>query len=261
MLLENEVGREITSWSVELGDGDLALIRYTQYIDEDAPTPDADALDAAVVEMVRGWAPAVEAELIDAAGAAARDPARARPTSTPSPTAIAPAPRPRKAPPTSFGCASSTTTATAPSASRASTTDAPRPAAPEDLPPRRAHPAVRRGAGAREFRLPRARGNADRARAAASAISTISASRSAREADIDAILARVGEIERAIANVLCGAAEDDEFNQLVLYAGLDTQAGGLAARLVPLSAPDRKQLRPGHRRRCAAPRARTRRAR
>ena len=57
MLLENEVGREITSWSVELGDGDLALIRYTQYIDEDAPLPDADALDAAVVEMVRGWAP------------------------------------------------------------------------------------------------------------------------------------------------------------------------------------------------------------
>ena len=31
------------------------------------PTP--TALDAAVVEMVRGWAPAVEAELIDAAGA------------------------------------------------------------------------------------------------------------------------------------------------------------------------------------------------
>src|SRR5437762_2791216 len=36
MLLENEVGREITSWTVELGDADLALIRYTQYIDEDA---------------------------------------------------------------------------------------------------------------------------------------------------------------------------------------------------------------------------------
>ena len=41
MLLENEVGREITSWSVELGDGDLALIRYTQYIDEKAAMPDA----------------------------------------------------------------------------------------------------------------------------------------------------------------------------------------------------------------------------
>ena len=70
-LLENEVGREITSWSVELGDADLALIRYTQYIDEEAPPRDAAALDAAVVEMVRGWAPAVEAELIAEAGAPA----------------------------------------------------------------------------------------------------------------------------------------------------------------------------------------------
>src|SRR5262245_32909639 len=69
VLLENEVGREITSWSVELGDGDLALIRYTQYIEENAPLPDGEALDAAIVEMVRGWSPAVEAELIAAAGA------------------------------------------------------------------------------------------------------------------------------------------------------------------------------------------------
>src|SRR3954453_15301873 len=69
MLLENEVGREITSWTVELGDGDLALIRYTQYIDEKAPPPDSESLDAAVVEMVRGWSPAVESELIEAAGA------------------------------------------------------------------------------------------------------------------------------------------------------------------------------------------------
>src|SRR4029078_9089799 len=38
-LLESEVGREITSWSVELGDADLALIRYTQYIAEDVPAP------------------------------------------------------------------------------------------------------------------------------------------------------------------------------------------------------------------------------
>src|SRR5690348_14475064 len=68
-LRRNAVGREITSWSVELGDADLALIRYTQYIDEDSAPPDAEALDAAVVEMVRGWAPAVEAELIARAGA------------------------------------------------------------------------------------------------------------------------------------------------------------------------------------------------
>src|SRR4029079_262794 len=69
-LLENELGREITSWSVELGDSDLALIRYTQYIDEKAPLPDARKLDSTVVEMVRGWTPAVEAELIELAGAA-----------------------------------------------------------------------------------------------------------------------------------------------------------------------------------------------
>src|SRR4029078_4196333 len=46
----------------------------------------------------------------------------------------------------------------------------------------------------------------------------------APEADLHALLARTHEIERSIANVLCGAAEDDEFNQLVLYAALDTQA-------------------------------------
>ena len=39
-LLSEKVGREVTSWSVELGDGDFALIRYTQYIDEDAPLPE-----------------------------------------------------------------------------------------------------------------------------------------------------------------------------------------------------------------------------
>src|SRR5213076_830144 len=44
------------------------------------------------------------------------------------------------------------------------------------------------------------------------------------EANVEGITARLTEIERAIANVLCGIAEDDEFNQLVLYARLDTQA-------------------------------------
>ena len=68
-LLVKEAGQDITSWSVELGDADLALIRYTQYIDDKAPLPNGKALDAAVVEMVRGWSPAVEAALIEAAGA------------------------------------------------------------------------------------------------------------------------------------------------------------------------------------------------
>ena len=43
------------------------------------------------------------------------------------------------------------------------------------------------------------------------------------EANLDLILGRVGEIEQAIACVLSGASEDDEFNQLTLFAGLDAK--------------------------------------
>ncbi|MCJ8190888.1 NAD-glutamate dehydrogenase [Sphingomicrobium aestuariivivum] len=69
MMLEDEVGSPISSWSVELGDGELALLRYTMATDPSMPLPDVDALDKALVEMVRGWAPAVESELIDEVGA------------------------------------------------------------------------------------------------------------------------------------------------------------------------------------------------
>jgi glutamate dehydrogenase len=69
MMLEAEIEAPISSWSIELGEGDLALIRFTFPIDPSAPLPDTDALDAALVEMVRGWSPAVEAQLIAAAGA------------------------------------------------------------------------------------------------------------------------------------------------------------------------------------------------
>ena len=66
---KSSVGTPVTNWSVELGDGDLALIRYSQFVANDAPMPNAHELDDAVVEMVRGWAPAVESELIRKAGA------------------------------------------------------------------------------------------------------------------------------------------------------------------------------------------------
>ena len=68
MMLEAEVGAPVSSWSVELGDGELALLRFTMPIDPTSKIPDVAALDAALVEMVRGWAPAVEAELIAAVG-------------------------------------------------------------------------------------------------------------------------------------------------------------------------------------------------
>jgi glutamate dehydrogenase len=69
MMLEAEIEAEISSWSIELGEGELALIRFTFPIDPAAPLPDTDALDSALVEMVRGWNPAVEAELVSAVGA------------------------------------------------------------------------------------------------------------------------------------------------------------------------------------------------
>ncbi|HET9812008.1 MAG TPA: NAD-glutamate dehydrogenase domain-containing protein [Sphingomicrobium sp.] len=68
MMLESEIESPISNWSVELGEGDLALIRFTFPVDPSAEMPDTEALDAALVEMVRGWSPAVEAELIAQAG-------------------------------------------------------------------------------------------------------------------------------------------------------------------------------------------------
>lgn len=69
MMLESEIEAPISSWSVELGEGELALIRFTFPVDPSAELPDTDALDSALVEMVRGWSPAVESELVALAGA------------------------------------------------------------------------------------------------------------------------------------------------------------------------------------------------
>ena len=155
VLLETEVGRDVTSWSVELGDSDLALIRYTQYIDEDAPSPDAEALNAAVVEMVRGWAPAVEAELIQAAGAP-----RAMRLALTYLGAFPDGYRARTAP--EEGAADILRLCALENDSRPRRPHlAPRyrhsaSPAPEDVPEKRAHPAVRCGARPREFRFSRA---------------------------------------------------------------------------------------------------------
>jgi len=62
-MLEQAVGSRITSWSVELGEGDLALLRYTQYVSAKAQTPNMRALNERLTQMVRGWAPAVEEAL------------------------------------------------------------------------------------------------------------------------------------------------------------------------------------------------------
>jgi glutamate dehydrogenase len=59
---------QMTNWSVELGDGDLALVRYTFTIDSARPNPDAAELDRQIDAMVRGWEPSVEAQLTELTG-------------------------------------------------------------------------------------------------------------------------------------------------------------------------------------------------
>ncbi|MEO8454099.1 MAG: NAD-glutamate dehydrogenase domain-containing protein [Sphingomicrobium sp.] len=222
VLLENEVGREVTSWSVELGDGDLALIRYTQYIDEESPPPDAEALDAAVVEMVRGWAPAVEAELIEAAGAA-----RAMRLALTYIGAFPDGYRARTAP--EEGAADIL---------RLCTLESDR---DRDVRITRLETGLLRQLRLKMYRrsglIPLSeavpvlenfgfRVLEEMPTVLAGGIGYIHDFRVeiGDEADIDPILERISAVERSIANVLCGASEDDEFNQLVLYAGLDTQA-------------------------------------
>ena len=71
----------------------------------------------------------------------------------------------------------------------------------------------------------------------------------------DEVLSRSADIEEAISGVLNARAEDDVFNRLVVAIGLAAQGSGLAARLLPLSAPGRHRLHHLHRGRCAGRRA------
>ena len=220
-LLAEKIGREITSWSVELGDGDLALIRYTQYIDEEAPAPNAAALDAAVVEMVRGWAPAVETELISASGAA-----RATRLALTYIGSVPDGYRARTAP--QEGAADILRLSQLRDENdrgvRISRED-------EDPTGQLRLKTYRRGGLIPLSEVVPVLENfgfrvlEEFPTALSGGLGYIHDFRVevGAEADLDAILDRTGEIERAIANVLCGSAEDDEFNQLVLYAGLDMQ--------------------------------------
>ncbi|MFC7498668.1 NAD-glutamate dehydrogenase [Enterovirga sp. GCM10030262] len=53
----------ITTWSIELGDGELALVRYTLEVDPEMTIPEVAALDDRLNAMVRGWEPSVEEAL------------------------------------------------------------------------------------------------------------------------------------------------------------------------------------------------------
>jgi glutamate dehydrogenase len=67
-MIEQAAQGSISNWSIELGEGDLALIRYMLDIKDGAAVPDAAELDRKLVDMVRGWEPAVEESLGEIVG-------------------------------------------------------------------------------------------------------------------------------------------------------------------------------------------------
>ncbi|MGK6318054.1 NAD-glutamate dehydrogenase [Sphingomonas sp. DT-204] len=67
-MLAEAADATVLNWSIALEDGVVALIRYTLDVRGSGRTPDVAKLDAELVRMVRGWAPAVEAALAALAG-------------------------------------------------------------------------------------------------------------------------------------------------------------------------------------------------
>jgi glutamate dehydrogenase len=67
-MIEEVAHGSVSNWSIDLGDGDLALIRYMIDIPDGAPVPDTEALDQKLVAMVRGWEPSVEEALGEIVG-------------------------------------------------------------------------------------------------------------------------------------------------------------------------------------------------
>ena len=68
-MVSDAAGGTIATWAIDLGDGGLAMLRYTVTLPHGATLPDAAPLDTRLERMVRGWAPAVEAALTERVGA------------------------------------------------------------------------------------------------------------------------------------------------------------------------------------------------
>ena len=62
-LLMARTNARLLSWSISMEDGGAALLRYTLDLRDGGKVPDVRGLDAELEEMVRGWAPGVEAAL------------------------------------------------------------------------------------------------------------------------------------------------------------------------------------------------------
>lgn len=62
-MLAEAANARLLSWAIELGDGEVALIRYTLDLRQGGMMPKVAPLHARIEMMVRGWHPAVEAAL------------------------------------------------------------------------------------------------------------------------------------------------------------------------------------------------------
>ena len=102
-MLELEIEATISSWSVELGEGELALLRFTLPVDPAAELPDAGALDAGAGRNGARLGAGGRSRAGHRRRRRRARPAWRSPTCPPFPTAIARAPAPRKPPPTCFG--------------------------------------------------------------------------------------------------------------------------------------------------------------
>lgn len=70
-MLTKAANAQLISWSIALEDGVTAQLRYTLDLRHGGVMPDAEALDARLARMVRGWVPAVEGALADRIGSGA----------------------------------------------------------------------------------------------------------------------------------------------------------------------------------------------
>ena len=63
-MLTSAASARLLNWGLELGDGEVALLRYTLDVRDGGDDPDVPALNQRIEQMVRGWQPAVESALI-----------------------------------------------------------------------------------------------------------------------------------------------------------------------------------------------------
>ncbi|MEO6359563.1 MAG: NAD-glutamate dehydrogenase domain-containing protein, partial [Sphingomicrobium sp.] len=221
--LERAIDSKLSNWSVELDEGELALLRFTLPMVPNTELPDPEALDRAIMEMVRGWAPSVEGELIALVGSA-----RATRLSLTYLPAFPDAYRLRTG---GLEAASDVLQLCGLRSERDRSVRMWR-TQPDQGDTLHLKAYARGGLVPLSEVVPVLENFGFRVLEevpTALADGTLGYIHDFRlelgsVGDLDAIMARSEEIEAAIGSVLSGASENDEFNQLVLFAALSTQA-------------------------------------